>query len=285
MSPRGFALADLLIVLAVLIAGAALAAPLLSKSVSDRRAARGLNNILRIGQTVTSHARDRDNRLPTPFAPRYRAAAGDLETITLRGASIRGSWWSNDHAYHLALDEPLPAEILLPPGAAFQRPLSAEQTLTSVVTFYHLSESYYAEPAFFTREQQRGEDQFAAQPLHTTRHPSHKALAAQVSLFGIADVADASPACCLQQHPAPVLFADLSAEPLIQGNLRPGVPNAYKPGALPALPWLEGVPIDGTHHGVLGRDRAAHGDNTPPPHPPPPQQRSDTPLPLRPATR
>ncbi|MFG0243312.1 MAG: hypothetical protein ACF8R9_11060 [Phycisphaerales bacterium JB054] len=188
------------------------------------------------------------------FAPVYGNKGDDPQVIeAVDGTPLPGYWFNNSTLPHARYDEPPPIEVLRDPAA-----VGLDEMVGPMRYFsdYKLADCLYATPRYWDRDTQTGVDQWKAQRIDTIAFPSDKGFAKQMMVYHVEGHRGGYPACCVQEVDSAVLWADLSGTNEVQASLRPGVPNFWYHGHDGRVSiWAQGVPIDATQDGVLGRDR------------------------------
>ncbi len=226
-----------------------LTVPLLASTRSRARAVSSLSNIRQIGGILSLYADANRDLLPTLYEP-VLTTGDDYQTVeTPQGATLFGTWFNNAQHYQFALDSTLPAEIRLDP----RRPKGDSTIFTND---YSIGECFYASHDYWDRYTQRGPEQWRTQRLGSVAFPAQKGFVRQSMVFDVPGFDTGYPACCIHDIKSAVLWADHSAQELVQGELILGVPNFYRhPESDSPMIWSNGPPIDNTQDGVLGRDR------------------------------
>lgn len=237
-----------------------LVAIMLPQFSGARRSARdtgSLSNIRHVGVAVTGYAGDYAGCPPVIFRPEALfMSMQPLEHVDFGEYSIEGAWFFNAVYFHHALSPLLPAETLFDPAAPREviRRVRRGNESTAEYGDYIITQTLYAARPFWNVRTQSGPSQFQPQPLDTIAFPSQKGLARQSMQYARPPSGWLS--CCETDVPAPVLWADLAAQRVVQRTLLPGVPNGWHHGlaGAPSV-WDVGVPVDMTPDGVYGRDR------------------------------
>jgi len=254
---NGFTLIELLVVLGVVAVLLSLVVPYLGRSRGEARVAGSLANIRAIGIALQSYA-DENNDLPPVF---FKPVAGHFpetpqQYVEVLGRTVDGYWFDQAYLYHMAFGPPLPLKTLQSPGHPPEWIETADGVQTTSVTDYWLTEALYAEPAYWNRWTQAGVSQWKVQRLSSIRFPSSKGLLYQVWVYNMPGMGVCQQVPQFDKAAGAVLWADLSAQNVVQSSLLPGEPNFHAHWPLSPPSFLDnGWAIRATRDGVFGRDR------------------------------
>lgn len=254
---KGFTLIELLVVLGVVAVLLSLVVPYLGRSRGEARVAGSLASIRAIGIALQSYA-DENNDLPPVF---FRPIAGHYpetpqQQVEVLGRSVQGYWFDQAFDYHMAFGPPLPLKTLQSPGRPAEWIDTGGGVPTTSLTDYNLTETLYAEPAYWDRWTQAGISQWKVQRLSSIRFPTSKGLLYQVFVYHMPGRSLRQQVPMFDGVAGAVAWADLSAQNIVQSSLLPGEPNfhAHWPAHRPTF-LDNGWAIRATRDGVFGRDR------------------------------
>lgn len=251
---HGISLPEVLVVIGVVAILLAVSLPSLQGARSRARGIGGLSNIRQLG-TLVSLYMDVRGSAPALLAPIYSSDPSDEQEFETVWGTIHGYWWTNAYLFHFALDEMPDASVLTDPGHPAADTAEHLERTGVAMPDYALSESFYAEPAYWDRWTQRGPVQWRTQALERVRYPSNKVFMKQTMAYDVPGFPSGYMACCVDAVQSSVLWSDLSSTREVQGNLLPGAPNFWDVRLPPPQVWASGRPVDCTQDGVLGRDR------------------------------
>ena len=250
-----FSLPELLIVIGIIGVLIAMSFPVLGKTKQSAWEVVSLSNIRQIGMALQQYASSNKESVPVLYRPELGFDDEDPPFMyETQWGNVPGWWFLQTGLYQLALDEPLPAEIVFAPAHA--EPATEWEHLFQ--PSYFISESFYADRAYWNRFTQEGPSQWAGQRFDLVAFPSAKGLMVQTSRPDLqTQTGGPSIACCSDDlPPTAVLWSDLSAQTLVVGSLIPGEPNFYHHGGSGFGSYLnDGSPIMNTKDGIFGRDR------------------------------
>lgn len=254
---KGFTLIEVLVVLGMVAVLLAFVVPYLGRSRGEARVAGSLASIRAIGIALQSYA-DENNDLPPVF---FRPIAGHYpetpqQQVEVLGRSVQGYWFSHGLYYHMAFGPPLPLKTLQSPGRPAEWSETGGGVPTTSISDYWLTDTLYAEPAYWDRWTQAGVSQWKVQRLSSIRFPSSKGLLYQVFVYHMPGRSLRQQVPMFDGVAGAVAWADLSAQNIVQSSLLPGEPNfhAHWPAHRPTF-LDNGWAIRATRDGVLGRDR------------------------------
>jgi type II secretory pathway pseudopilin PulG len=253
---RAFSMPELLICLGTVTILVSLAIPAIAAAKARASTGVALSNARQLATLIQQYAADWRDLPPCVFAPIYsRYSEGPWQTATLNGRDLRaGSWFGNAIYYHhlLGSDETIRRIAFAPSRPADKR----SDSPTNWSSDFSLAETTFATPEYWNRRTQQGAAQFQLQRLSDVVFPSQKGLVHQNAVYTLPDWPQGRGSCCDERVPVPVIWSDLSGSIEIKADLLPGEPNFFHHGVAVPLPlWADGFPIDGTLHGVRGRDR------------------------------
>lgn len=257
---RGFTLVECMAAIGVVSVVLALVLSSLAHSKRTALLAVGLVRSREAGLALSMYCEVNREFPPVFFPPDPRNVDTDSSTYVVDGNLVRGNWWFNGDYFPLALDPPLPVEVLLAPSEPVTRVATFHGVRSRLVSAYRLSHSFFAQPSYWTRNGRFETAAWSAQRLTSTAFPSSKGLLRQMGAWHDPRAAEGepgtgAPTCCLiNTVQSAVLWSDLSASSEVQGRLRKGIANPYY-HLEPLAAWADGYPIDETENGVLGRDR------------------------------
>lgn len=258
----GFSILELLVVIAILAVLLALAVPALRAGRTYSLRLVDLNNVRQLGTLVQEYALAERDCVPAIWPPVYvnPKAGAPFQFVNVRGANVSGGWFDNAHFFFAALS-PMPPESMLTAARAPRRARVVGPTIDIPrLADFRISEVFYAEPEYWTRDRQVGPEQWALQRLGSVAFPSAKGLMSQTALFAHPS-ADPKEGADLHFGRTPgargvVLWCDGSAGFESYPDLEWGVPNNWNYGGSGAEPvGSRAVPFTATEFGVLGRDR------------------------------
>lgn len=248
---------EILVAIGVIAILLSLLLPALVRIREQAASTRNASNVRQMGLGLALYAAAYDDLPPAfgepawPPPQPWKFDFGEIGT---------GNWFEHAFLYALAVTAELGdtrvASAPARPGGPHQ-PLTHQGRLVSFSDYY-LTESLYAEPAFFNRDTQIGPSQFARQRLTSIAYPDAKGLIYQTWIFHLHSLGQSVPACCILEVPSPIYFADGSVSEHVIMRLRPGFVNLYGTGVYsggfdPATE--DGVPVAQTVNGILGRDK------------------------------
>ncbi|MFG0306412.1 MAG: hypothetical protein ACF8Q5_09395 [Phycisphaerales bacterium JB040] len=208
-----------------------------------------------VGALLVGHVQSHGGRMPELWEPVYRPTLAQGERRPYGGVEMVGQWWSSQYTYFFAFEQPPDHEMLRAPGHPGPMVNQWQGEAWPLRTEYFVSNAFYAEPAYWNPQTQSGETQFRTQRLDGMRYPAHKVLLFQHSHFL---PGDALPRYLWHEEgfENPVLWGDLSYQPIAADDVIPSVVNAWwwERDPMPVL-WEPGFLGDGTRDGILGRDR------------------------------
>ncbi|MBL8875383.1 MAG: type II secretion system protein [Phycisphaerae bacterium] len=256
---RGFTLIELLVVMGTVAILIALVVPGLMGVRRQAKSLTDLEKIRNLGIGIQVYAGNFKDLPPVVFPPVFVNPSMNAPPVTVevRGAKVAGAWFDNPIKYHLLLD-PLPLrDEVLAAGATKKVPaVKTRDGLTPSLPHFFISDVFYADPEYWTRDKQVGPSQWRAQPLSSVQFPSSKGLMWQSKVFTAKGFPDGVAGCCTNGVKTAILWADLSATLEVMGKLRWGVPNGWHHGVAGATPpTVDAPPIYSTELGVLGIDR------------------------------
>ncbi|MBL8886649.1 MAG: type II secretion system protein [Phycisphaerales bacterium] len=256
---QAFTIIELMVVLGTVAILIALAIPRLVKTRQQARDLTDLTKIRQLGLLVTAYANDSKDLPPQIFAPIFVNGPLGIPPLQIkyRGASLTGSWFTNATVFHLAFDVlPSPAQVRATGSPTRMFKAHTDIGTTAMYSDFKISDVYYADPEYWSRDHQKGPEQWRTQTLTSVAFPSAKGFMWQTKLYTIPGYPDGIYGCCTAGVQTAVLWADMSANPQVVADLTWGVPNAWTYGSAgPVSPDAKGPPIDGTELGVFGRDR------------------------------
>ncbi|MFO0859837.1 MAG: type II secretion system protein [Phycisphaerales bacterium] len=218
-----------------------------------------LSRIRQLGLAVVAYSSDFKEMPPVLFSPVYvnPEFQAPWQSVQVGDRLVNGAWFMNGAKFHLLL-RPVPTlhEIRAlgakPDGAT----LTVDGTRTSLVADFYLTDAFYADPEYWTRDKQIGPAQWRPQRLSSVAFPSNKAMLWQPRVYTKPGYEEGFPSCCADQVRSAVEWADGSATNEVVGRLKRGVPNGWHHGNAGGVsPSDEAMPLLGTEFGVLGQDR------------------------------
>ena len=247
--PRGFTVAELLVVFGVLTILLALFLPSLSKVRSRSRDVVSLSNCRQIGVALQLYANQYAGGPPVIYKPIEARYPPESQKIVVDGEIAYGNWFDHEFYYSLALRPFAGDGIFLAPG----HPANLEDRLP--LADYPLSKCLYTRPEFWNRWTQAGATQWGAQRFDQIAFPSDKGLVYQFWTYGLPGKSLKQQTQDFEGVPAAVLWADSSATIELLPSLHPGEPNFYA-HTRPDIGYAAtGWPIAATLQGINGRDR------------------------------
>lgn len=245
----GVTLIELLVVIAVIGVLVAIVTPYLARS---RGRAQALSDTARcdtIAKAIGAYANDWKD-LPPVILGRDQSQ----RIVTDDGESLgEGNWFEHAWAYAIGLRDyiEVPSAFRslgsLPPT----RMVAGREFVTP---HFSLTETLYADPAFFNWATQAGVDQFRPQPTHLVQRPDAKGMLWQSYTMRNGRELDPN-----SREPRAVSFFDGSSAMIDLSTLKPAMWNLYGTGRIlvPTLDprELRGAPVATTFEGVRGSDR------------------------------
>lgn len=254
-TPRGFSLPELLVVIGLIAILLAVMLPALRGARTSARGMVGVSNIRQLGIIAAAYTETWQS-VPAILPPLYSPDPEDTLTVKTEWGTFEGIWWHNPYWFHYSLDEMPPASVLNDPGHPGLDIEAEIDRIGAPTCDYAVSESFYAEPAYWDRDRQQGPTQWKTQTLDRVRYPSQKAFMAQKTVYDVPGFPDGYMSCCIDEVESSVLWSDLSSTREIQARLLPGTPNFYDVRRDPPPQiWAKGNPIHNTTDGIFGRDR------------------------------
>lgn len=255
----GFSIVELLMIIGTCAVLLALAIPSLVRARQRASDVTDLARIRQLSALVIAYSNDAKDLPPQIFPPVFVNKQLNIPPLQVRyrGVELTGSWFTNCVMFHLAFDVlPSPAAVRAAGAPAKMFKAHTDVGTTAMFSEFQLSNVFYGDPEFWTRDRQRGPTQWRAQPLSSVAFPSAKGFLWQTKVYTIPGHPEGLYGCCPANIPTAVAWADMSATPQVIADLMWGVPNAWTYGSVGAIaPDAKGPPIDGTEFGILGRDR------------------------------
>jgi len=252
---QGFTIAELLVVLGVLAILIAMILPSLSMSKGQSMAAVSLSNIRQMALGVQMYA-DENRDLPPVFGtPQWPVRDpwhfdfGDTGT---------GNWFEHSVLYALAITSMLgTTEFANAPGSSDPFQVVMYNSQPSSGSDYLITNTLYADPAFFDYDTQMGLSQMRPQRLGSIVFPADKGLLYQYRVFHQPQFGPVV-ACCDTDVLTPIAFADLSASEHIMRRMNNGIVNLYNNVDMESEMDLNDIfsgVVSDTRQGTRGRDR------------------------------
>lgn len=248
---------EILVAVGVIAILLSLLMPALTRVRERAAATQNASNVRQMGLGLALYAASY-NDLPPSFGepvwpPRqpWKFDFGEIGT---------GNWFEHAYLYALAVTGELEDTRVASAPRRPNGPYQPREHQGRQVSFsdYYLTESLYAEPAFFNWNSQVGPSQFARQRFASIAYPDAKGLIYQTWIFHLHSLGGPVPACCILDVPSPIYFADGSVSEHVIMRMRPGFVNLYGTGVFSGGfdPTTEdGIPVAQTIDGILGRDK------------------------------
>jgi len=252
---KAFSVIELLVVIGVVVVLIGILLPVLARSKYKAQELTDLTRISAISKALALYANDSRELPPVLFSPTWPASQ---PLYTDEGAELgNGNWFDHYWLYRVPLAGYIDS---LQVFDAVGRPPAIRVSTVAGQVFrapqFLLTQTVYADPAFWNWETQVGLAQFQTQALSRVLRPDAKGQLVQASSYRggeerLIPVSDPEPRC--------VTFFDGSAATLDFTKLKPGMWNIYAaniyldPSIDPReVNWL---PVVTTYQGVTGADR------------------------------
>lgn len=257
----GWTIIEILIAIGILALLLALALP--SFSAARQKALRlvDLNNSRQLGQSVQAYALSARDSVPVLWPPVYvnPSLGAPYQWVKIDHAEFAGGWFDNPSFYYAAFSpRPQLAMVVAAQSPANERTPAKNFDLPRPGDF-DLSDVFYADPEYWTKDGQRGPEQWRSQQLASVAFPSKKGLIRQTRVFAASTLRPHGGANLYDPSKpvfAAVTWCDGSSTFEDYNKLLWGVANNWRYGTGDPDPIsFKAVPISATEFGVLGRDR------------------------------
>jgi prepilin-type N-terminal cleavage/methylation domain-containing protein len=185
----GFTLIELLVCIGIAGLLVALLAPQVAGVRSAAMGVRSRQNAVQLGLMLTLYAATNRDLPPVFFKPLVQRlnTLEDDQTYTIDGHTVRGGWWFNGDRFFLVFDPPAPERVLMAPGRPLPTRWSADYNggASSLNADYSLSDSFFADPAYWRYGGDRGPHQWRAQRFGDVLFPSQKGMLWQRTVWHI----------------------------------------------------------------------------------------------------
>ena len=249
---RGFTLLETTMVIAVIALLITLFLPSLFRSRAAALETRMLSNMRQLAIAFTTYADSHAGIMAAIFSPEFRIQGNPERVIMPDGQRGGGYWFSNTHTAWMLAAPDFTEEMLHAAG----HPAHIRPRDRFIYSDFHLSEAFYASPAYWNMKTITGPKQWASQRLDAVAYPDRKAMLMPIENFLVPNFPDGTISCCRQGLPIAVAWSDLSASSIMGDAVLPGSPNPWHHLTHRGFPsWAGGTPLWSTKDGIFGRDR------------------------------